>query len=367
MQKRTNLQRALMLAGCAMLTVVATGCRSMMPKWNPLAWRSTPSAEKLAGNGPTITYPAPPGESAVPEAIASIAGGTSSPDRSFATNTTNQIAEFNSSASNAVSGAVNDAAARANGFNLASTPTQSSIPDYANRFASTPSKNSEIPAIPTGYKFGSRATGPPTGLTAPASKTESTTGRYAMPSSYPAPGPESVVSASNQSTTGRPGMPPTNNPSGGFSLPSMSDASTGPVDLGAPSTPSGFALPQGLNDRAKSPSVATSAQPFTPKTSATASASLAPEMTLPSDGTAGTSATGLSLPGEPAAKTASSSSSPNYRTASAELNPRSTLPSASNSLDNSSGGFAPGSTAGSSEYPATSGYPNTGTEGSFYR
>ena len=50
------------------------GCRSA---W-PLASRG-PSAEALAGAGPTRTYPVPPSHQATPQAIASIAGGTAAP------------------------------------------------------------------------------------------------------------------------------------------------------------------------------------------------------------------------------------------------------------------------------------------------
>lgn len=64
------------LAACVIATLPATGCRSGRPSWN-LFSRGEPSAEVLAGSGPTTTYPSPPSSRAAPEAIASIAGGTS--------------------------------------------------------------------------------------------------------------------------------------------------------------------------------------------------------------------------------------------------------------------------------------------------
>lgn len=64
------------LAACVIATLPATGCRSGRPSWNMFS-RGEPSAEVLAGSGPTTTYPSPPSSRAAPEAIASIAGGTS--------------------------------------------------------------------------------------------------------------------------------------------------------------------------------------------------------------------------------------------------------------------------------------------------
>src|SRR6056297_2489037 len=86
MQKRTKLQQQLLIATCAAAIGTTAGCRSAMPKWNLFGSRSTPSAETLAGQGPTNTYPAPPSKNASPMAIASIAGGTaeSSPETSIA-------------------------------------------------------------------------------------------------------------------------------------------------------------------------------------------------------------------------------------------------------------------------------------------
>ena len=43
-----------------------------------------PSADALAGNGPTTTYPVPPSHGATPESLASIAGGTAAPAGSAA-------------------------------------------------------------------------------------------------------------------------------------------------------------------------------------------------------------------------------------------------------------------------------------------
>lgn len=73
MQKaiRTTLVAAAIGGG-----IVSAGCRS--GSGMNLFARKGPSAEALAGTGPSTTYPAPPSGSATPQAIASIAGGTSS-------------------------------------------------------------------------------------------------------------------------------------------------------------------------------------------------------------------------------------------------------------------------------------------------
>ena len=49
-----------------------------MPGMKLFGFQSEPSAEALAGEGPTTTYPVPPGNTGTPDAIASIAGGTGS-------------------------------------------------------------------------------------------------------------------------------------------------------------------------------------------------------------------------------------------------------------------------------------------------
>ena len=66
----------MLLSASAALVLLSTGCRSSMPRMNLFSFGSRPSAEDLAGSGPTTTYPAPPSASATPNAIASVAGGT---------------------------------------------------------------------------------------------------------------------------------------------------------------------------------------------------------------------------------------------------------------------------------------------------
>lgn len=74
------------LTACVIATLPAVGCRSGKPSWNMFS-RSEPSAEVLAGSGPTTTYPSPPSSRARPEAIASIAGGTAGDTSKVASDT----------------------------------------------------------------------------------------------------------------------------------------------------------------------------------------------------------------------------------------------------------------------------------------
>ena len=358
MQKRTKLQQQLLVAGCAGILLASTGCRSAMPKWNMFSSKA-PSAETLAGAGPTITYPAPPSESATPGAIASVAGGTaeSIDPNAIVTSAPPTIAPVSgfdaTSRADLASSATNNAAARANGFNLASNRTVSApatggLPGYAAPSAGQGKSNSTVPAIPAGYQFGTKKS-------APKPQTPSASG-YAMPSAYPAPGvaptTRDSVSAYTLPNTSAPAMPTTipNKTTPGFGLP----AGGIPTPTAA-SGSGGFAMPDSMVQSVKAAAGgATNSQPFTPKPpTITASATLAPPtgMKLPSGSAHSTPATTVSTGG----------SSPSFSTASAALAPRS-----NESLKNGSG-YAPGSTSSSGSYPTTSGYPNTGTDGSFYR
>lgn len=367
MQKRTKLERQLLIAGCAGLIFASTGCRSAMPKWNMFSWRSTPSAETLAGNGPTITYPAPPSESATPDAIASVAGGTtgSVPETRIASSTqspSSAMEDFDNavSAANRATTPVNPAAAQANGFSFASSRTPSTAaastaPGYAGVESATTDNHSSVPSIPAGYQFGTRSTS--------ASPTSGSS-RYSMPSSYPAPSVDAGAStgqtngSTGQSVYAMPGgtSPVANSTTSsaansGFALPSTGTTST-------PTQSSGFSLPDSMLQSVSASagestaSNAINPQPFTPKTTSSP----------------GTTTAGISLPSgsattTPATPVSTGSAAASFSTASAALTPRSIDASSKQKVE----GYAPGSTAGATSYPTTSGYPSTGTEGSFYR
>ncbi|TWT95599.1 hypothetical protein [Neorhodopirellula pilleata] len=82
---RARWGKRALLVTCLITPMLSTGCRSGKPGWNLFGRRGEPSAEMLAGSGPTLTYPAPPSAKATPEAIASIAGGTATPTPSTPT------------------------------------------------------------------------------------------------------------------------------------------------------------------------------------------------------------------------------------------------------------------------------------------
>ncbi|MCA9138118.1 MAG: hypothetical protein KDB00_15205 [Planctomycetales bacterium] len=376
MQKQTKLSHPLLIAGCAGMILVSTGCRSAMPKWNMFSWRSTPSAETLAGNGPSVTYPAPPGESATPDAIVSYAGGTAElPDRNAvaSVNPDLPVTGFDPTADT-----VNRAAAQSNGFNLASGRTANApttgLASYAkpgSGIAAPTGNNSTIPAVPTGYKFGTKT----------STATTSSGSRYTMPSSYPAPGVE-VGGAT---------------PSTGYTLPTeapttgMSTLPSGTSNFGTPSgsttgaapSATGFALPESMMQTVNtSASGASNPKPFTPKLPSATASTDSMTMSVPSAGLSlpgsvslgstnqGTSSVGpsasqtTSANGQtPATAVSTGASTASFSTASASLAPR----PYSGTPPGDASGYAPGSTAGASSYPTTSGFPSTGTDGSFYR
>ena len=347
MPSKKKLKQQLLVTGCAAIVACSTGCRSAMPKWSMFGMRKSPSAEMLAGNGPTHTYPAPPSESSTPSAIASVAAGTgnqlagapkaSGPSNGFGVGTPN----------------VNMAAAQANGFAVASNRTTNSAkaaspPEYALSSNVSNDKNSAVPAIPAGYQFGTKGTQPTASAASPQSGSS-----YQIPSSYPAPTASTNPSAGSTQYQ----LPPAaTDPIA--STPSKSTATSYGLP---PSSESGaFSLPDDVLESVKqAANGATNSAPFTPKADG-----------VPAFGP--TASGSITLPGATSANTvATGGSKPAFSTASA------TLPTGGSSLSlpsdgvesnsNSSGVYAPGSTGSSSGYPATSGYPTTGTDGSFYR
>ena len=285
----------------------STGCRSGMSRMNLFGARSEPSAELLAGSGPTTTYPSPPSESATPQAIASIAAGTSGSKNdpitspaSGGSSETAQVAGLDidpgyvapASSSDPVT---NMAAAQANGIFTGKTP---------NNYASATSKS---PSAPSGYQYGSKSDNIKTAAAPPST-----------PSAYTKP-----VSTSPDSSYTAPNPSPTPKTSGGFTMP----------DEGVPAIANSAPKP-----RMESPPMLGQALPEAADT---------PEFRIAT--------------GEPSAPAV------NSRTSSV---PESSLPSSSipaldtsapaSAPSTSTEGYSPGSTAGAVGYPASGG-------GSFYR
>ncbi len=201
MLKKNARCAGMWLATCAATVLFSAGCRSM-PGRNMFGMRTKPSAEALAGNGPTTTYPAPPSESSTPQVIASVAGGTATPP-SQAESETAQVAGIEISpgyATPASTVPANMAAAELNGV-------------YAG--SSTKPVDYEQPqAKPSGYTFGSKALTPKTAATSPYAKPSP----HATAENTPAPPAVNFAPPSTSYT-----KPPAANP-GGFTLPADSPA-----------------------------------------------------------------------------------------------------------------------------------------------
>ncbi len=321
--------RCLLTSACAATLIALTGCRSM-PGRNLFAFRNGPSAETLAGNGPTTTYPSPPSASATPEAIASVAGGTTAPNtlppkyavpggQPVTERATAQVAGIDIKPGYATPASSNSttnmAAAEANGI-----------------YGSNPASGSNgAVAAASGYTFGSKA------LTAKADRAEATN-----PSSVPASDPSAYAKNSAYAPL-----------TGGIATPSTSY--TPPPTVDDPTAGGNATLAK-----------------TAPQPDATAGNPSA-GYTLPADFPVATSKTSNS-PAEVAPADQQNSNafappaavSPDFSTASTAASL--TAPSAAVATpksSTSSGGYMPGSTATSHGYPTGDIEPTT--SGSFYR
>jgi len=169
MLKQNAIRIGAVVAACTATSLFSTGCRAL-PGMGMFASRG-PSAEALAGAGPSTTYPVPPSHTATPEAIASVAGGTALPaTNSEADSITAQVAGIEISPGYALSAGAqpgatgpNMAAAEANG--VYSVKNTDAVPSFAaNPSSKPPSFSPDAPTStseqPTGYTFGSKALTP---------------------------------------------------------------------------------------------------------------------------------------------------------------------------------------------------------------
>lgn len=270
--------------------------------------RGKPSAEALAGSGPTTTYPAPPSATATPQAIASIAGGTAEPTTPAAKpeSRTAQVAGFDVSPGYATPAAnptpTNMAAAKANGIYSGTKSADFGPPAVP--------KTTPVGHKPSGYSFGSK-TKAPKPETTPASSALESPSAYAK-ASTPATPSESLTSSATTA----------------FAPPATSSYTTPPR-----SSLGGYTLPT------DSPAVAAITPPTPPEPATTAEIESANEFAPP-----------------PA-------TAPDYSTASAAGAIKS--PSSTNdSAEKSGSGYSPGST-GAAVYPTGDVTPTT--SGSFFR
>jgi hypothetical protein len=164
--KRIALHR-LVMGGLAIAVVGSVGCKTgvKMPSVPMLGFNKSPSAETIAGQGPSTTFPVTPGTSATPNAIASKTAGTGI---------------------NTQSG-VPQGAAAANGYaSLAQTKPTSAAPSYATGgWGGTPSAtgapNTAVAANATGATPSYAGTAP--GYANPSN----TNAGYSMPSTASVP------------------------------------------------------------------------------------------------------------------------------------------------------------------------------------
>ena len=324
--------------GAIVVLTSMTGCRSSMPKFNMFGFKREPSAEAIAGVGPTATYPVSPSAGLTPEAIASTAAGTGAP--SGMKPQTGSIASTKS-VGQAVpvstgTPTTNPAAAASNGFygaNGAKPSTAATPASYANAtgtsggFTYGQNPNAGKPAVGTAATAASyspnKPTAAPSGLpgyaqTGPATPSPSSVPAYSAVPGYPLPGSTNPMATAPATKTAV--VPTTVTPT---QLASVPPAPQIPATLPTSATAPAFSMP--------------------PLASMPPAASSAP--------TAG----GFAMPPGVVAPAASIASLP-----ATPVLPRAIAPSAP-----STGGYKPGSTAGAVSYPSGD-YPSTGRD-TFYR
>lgn len=367
----TRRHRALKRLCLVVLIASVTGCKSSLPKPNMFGFKREPSAETLAGSGPSTTYPVSPSMGLNPEAIASTAAGAAAPS-GLKPQTGNLAGGPSYGQASPQAPATNGAAAAANGFYGAALPATpgSTAPStnlpagmvaktgssggftYGQNPNTTAGQNGGVAAIPAGYT--PSRTAPATTLpkyaqavpTSPQASGPAAPAYTAVPG-YPMPGAATTASASAPTKTppiasapAAPAVPPAmKTPS---MLPSLASA---PPTMSAPPTAPGsssaFELP---------PIAAMPATTSKPPTSSAGGFALPP------------------TPGIAAAVSAMSAPAASAKIASLRSTPsnKSNLMSPPAPATPAGGGYKPGSTARATGYP-TAEYPSTGTSDTFYR
>lgn len=317
----------------AVALVSMTGCRSSTPKFNMFGFKREPSADALAGVGPTTTYPVSPSTGVSPEAIASAAAGTAAP--SGLKPQTSNIA------------AVPPDSGQLAGASLAGTSATNSAAAAANGFYGTNDTNTSVTATPASY---ANATGMNSGYTdgRNPSASKSLAGTPAIPAGYvpDKPGQTTPSQLPGYAQSGTTATTPAYSAVPGYPLPGSTSPATTPVASIA-ATPSQYA--------SASPSTVTPTAPTTNAVTAFAMPPLdgGPVSTAPASMPPASS--GFTLPAGAALPAATVASLP-----SSQLTTSPSPPAPS------TGGYKPGSTANASAYPSGD-YPSTGQSDTFYR
>lgn len=322
-----------MLTALTVSSLLWCGCRSV-PGLNRFARTSEPSADVLAGTGPSATYPAPPSVSATPQAIASVAGGTQAPSAggvpaigrpSIGPTTspqTAQVAGIDVSPGYATP-ATNYAAANANGV------------------YSKPTSNVSGASKPSPYTFGSKTFTP---------KTTPETSAALPVTNYGSNGKSPYAKSSF-------GLPATT--AGIAKLPTASSAATASTNYTVPPSASAASQP-----------ISTSIANSMGSSSAGSQSGFTLPTSVPTSATASITAPVASTPtasGSPASGTPASFGMPGLDKAAAATAPAySTANSMGSLATGSKDGYMPGSTGKSSAYPGK-GQETPATSGSFYR
>lgn len=331
----------------ASIVMLGGGCRSSgwtSPSWNSFGFKREPSADTLAGMGPTTTYPVSPSAGATPNPIQSVAASPAG-----AQPQTQLAARPNS------------AAAAANGFPSGTAPTAApaatSAGGAAPTYASTsPAAGSSPAASPPSAASPSAATASAAPSTAPSpAHSPYTTVGYPMPgsaSSMPNPASAGTTPSSGgpsvPSTSGTPHATPPSAVAGGFTLPSDIQMAPTPTDDAS------FAMPGGV---AQSPAA--------PSAPSSASSSAGGFVMPPLPGMAPTAAEPAVASGPAAATEPAAAKGPAAQVATLPTG-ASQAPPAVGTVVPAGGGYTPGSTAGANDYPAAT---VSGGEdgGAFYR
>ncbi|WDQ14820.1 hypothetical protein [Rhodopirellula sp. P2] len=330
---------------CVTASIAATGCRSGRPSLNLFGMRGEPSAETLAGTGPSLTYPQPPSSKATPNAIASIAGGTapattpsgmpggSSPNMYAATSTAGLPTV------NSTPGVPSTPPASATTpYGAVASQSNGSLPpaSYALPGSQTPSQPASYAAASAnGYAMG----------TQPSASTQTATPRpTAMP---PISVPSTSTPAGAEAIAAQSGTPASK--SNGFTLPGPEmDAIVAQQPSSSSKTGSAFSLP---SDLMPGPSASTTASSET-KSSPAVSAiglpdNLGESISATKDRVASAASGATKATADAAAKAAAAvTEAPAYQTATGSVS------GSSNSVRPA--GYMPGSTGAASGYPSDS-------------
>lgn len=334
-----------MAAICLPSLIIGAGCKSSMPtvampsrpswakpNWGAFGFNREPSADTLAGMGPTTTYPVSPSAGATPAPIESVAASPAG----VKPQTTGQVAGIAPAATSLAatntqpSATTNSAAAQANGY-------AGPKPSYATSQPTNPGGQQ-----PSGYLAGQSP------VASPAPRSVS-----GLPAS---PTPTGAPSASNYAAMGYP-LPgsqpaglPASPPSGNFTPPSTSLSQ----------------LPPGLMSGSAVPPISAAAEPppagglATVSPSVSAPPSLNADFAMPGSATAAsaTSSAGFTMPGVPTTTPPpTTSAKPDALTATVTP-PRDTKTVTT--------GYTPGSTMGATSYPGIQD-ASTGGADTFYR